>query len=305
MKELTVDMSDGFSLHAFIMKPEEAPVGHVHILHGMAEHSGRYIAFAEELVRNGYIVSSHDHRGHGKTAALNGTKGHFTNKDGFNRIVEDAFEVISQFREVNPSPRLILFGHSMGSFIGRRLIQTHGEIVDLAIFSGTGGDPGIARYAGKAAAYLSGKVKGFDQPNEFLDALVFGSFNKGIANPATKFDWLSTDREVVESYVGDENCGFIPTTQFFSDLFDGLGVIHQKKEIAKIRTSLPILLFAGAQDPVGDFGKALWKVAKAYNDAGIEDVTVLLYEEGRHELLNEKNRAEVIRAVLDWMKKRW
>ena len=304
MKELSIEMTDGFSIYTYIMKPEGKPVGHIHILHGMAEHSGRYRAFAQELVTNGYIVSSHDHRGHGRTAELNGIRGHFANEDGFNRVVRDAFEVVTFLRESNSAPRFILLGHSMGSFIGRRFIQTHGDIVDLAIFSGTGGDPGIARYAGKTVAYLSGKMRGFNQPNEFLDSLVFGGFNKGIDKPVTKFDWISKDRNVVESYVLDDYCGFIPTTQFFSDLFDGLGMIHKKKEIAKIRKSLPILLFSGLKDPVGEFGKSVWKVAKAYDRAGIEDVTVLLYDEGRHEILNDTEREDVIQTVLDWMESR-
>ncbi|MCZ2258745.1 alpha/beta hydrolase [Sporosarcina sp. G11-34] len=304
MNELSIEMTDGFSLYAFILKPEGKPVGHVHILHGMAEHSGRYREFAQNLAANGYIVSSHDHRGHGRTVALNGMRGHFTDEAGFDRVVEDAFEAVTFFRESNSAPRFILFGHSMGSFIGRRFIQTHGDVVDLAIFSGTGGNPGVARYAGKAVSYLSGKRKGFNQPNEFLDSLVFGGFNKGIDKPVTKFDWISKDRDIVESYVRDKYCGFIPTTQFFSDLFDGLGMIHKKKEIKKIRKTLPILLFSGLKDPVGDFGKAVWKVAKAYNRAGIEDVTVLLYDEGRHEILNDTEQEEATQKVLDWMANR-
>ena len=126
---MTIEMTDEFLLHAFIIKPIGVPVGHLHILHGMAEHSGRYIEFAQELVKNGYIVSSHDHRGHGRTALLNGTRGHFSDEGGFNRVVEDALEVISYFRKDDSSLKLILFGHSMGSFIARRFIQLHGELL--------------------------------------------------------------------------------------------------------------------------------------------------------------------------------
>ena len=99
-------------------------------------------------------------------------------------------------------------------------------------------------------------------------------------------------------------CGFIPTTQLFSDLFDGLGMIHKKKEIAKIRKTLPILFFSGLKDPVGEFGKTVWEVAKSYDKAGINDVTVLLYDDGRHEIVNDTNRDEVVQTVLDWMESR-
>lgn len=304
MKEVTLEMSDGFSLYAFSKQPEGKPIGHIHILHGMAEHSGRYESSIDFFSRQGYFVSGHDHRGHGQTAQLNGMKGHFGDINGFDRVVEDVFEVISHMQTDNNSLKLILLGHSMGSFVARRFIQLHGDVVDLVVLSGTGDDSGIARYAGLAIAYVAGKKDGFSKRSELLDSLVFGSYNKGITGPETKFDWLSNNPELISSYMIDENCGFIPTTQFFLDLFGGLGVIHKKKEIAKTPKTLPILLFAGTEDPVGNNGKALWKVAGQYNDAQIEDVTVLLFEGGRHELLNDSTRKEAVHGVLDWIEKR-
>lgn len=304
MNEFTLNMSDGFSVYAFSKQPEGKPIGHIHILHGMAEHSGRYESSIEFFNRQGYLVTGHDHRGHGKTAELNGTKGHFADEAGFDRVVEDAFEVMSHMKTIDTSLKFILLGHSMGSFVARRFIQLHSDILDLVVLSGTGDDPGIARYAGQAVAHLSGKKDGFKEPNTLLDSLVFGGFNRGIKSPETKFDWISKNDTLVTSYMIDEHCGFIPTTQFFLDLFKGLGVIHQKSEIAKIRKTLPILLFAGTEDPVGNGGKALWKVAKQYDDADIEDVTVLLFEGGRHELLNDSRRKEVVGGVLNWIEKR-
>lgn len=304
MKEFTLNMSDGASLYAFIRQPIGKPVGHIHILHGMAEHVGRYHDAIDYFVEQGYVVSGHDHRGHGKTVTLNGIKGHFADHDGFNRVVEDAFEVITHMRKEQAPVKFILVGHSMGSFIARRYIQLHGETVDLVVLSGTGDDSGIARYAGQAVAYLSGKKNGFKQRNQLLDSLVFGGFNRGISNPTTKFDWLSKNEKLVSSYLTDEHCGFIPTTQFFADLFAGLGIIHRKKEIARIPKTLPILLFAGTEDPVGRNGRALWKVAKQYDAAQIEDVTVQLFEGGRHELLSDSTRQEVIQAVQEWIEAR-
>ncbi len=145
MREATLEMTDGFLVHAIVMAPEGNPIGHIHLLHGMGEHIGRYEEFAHYLVGKGYIVSGHDHRGHGKTAKMNGLKGHFSDTNGFTRVVQDAYEIISVLRDQYPSPRFILFGHSMGSFIARRYVQLHGSEVDLAIFTGTGGDPVISR----------------------------------------------------------------------------------------------------------------------------------------------------------------
>jgi len=303
MREATLEMSDGFLVHAIVMKPEGNPVGHIHLLHGMSEHIGRYEEFAHYLVGKGYIVSGHDHRGHGKTAKMNGMKGHLADEEGFGHVVQDAFEVISNLREQYPSPRFVLFGHSMGSFVARRYVQLHGSEVDLAIFSGTGGDPGASRFAGQVTAYLHGKKNGFNQPDNFLNKLVFGGFNKSVHQPKTPFDWLSTDTEAVEKYLIDPACGVVPTTQFFADLFKGLGEIHDVDEINKIPKKLPILLFSGSEDPVGDNGKGVWSVAKQYNKAGLENVTVFLFEGGRHEMLHEKNRQHVFKTVYDWIEK--
>lgn len=304
MRELTVEMSDGFSLYAFIEEPAGKPVGHIHLLHGMAEHSGRYEASVRFFTDHGYIVSGHDHRGHGKTAELSGMKGHFSDQDGFQRVVDDVLEVTTHLRKTDPTLKFVLLGHSMGSFIGRRFVQLYGDHVDLAIFSGTGDAGGIARYAGQVSAYMAGRRQGFMTPNEFLFNRVFGGFNKGIKNPLTAFDWLSKDLKLVVSYMTDDHCGFIPTTQFFMDLFHGLGIIHKKSELLKVPKTLPILLFSGIEDPVGANGKGVWKVAEQYEKAGIEDVTVLLFEEGRHELLNDTSRQEVVAGVLEWMESR-
>ena len=304
MKELTLNMSDGALLYTFIRQPAGQPIGHIHILHGMAEHVGRYNSTVDFFVERGYVVSGHDHRGHGKTAQLNGMKGHFADQDGFNRVVEDAFEVITHMKTYQGPLKFILIGHSMGSFIARRFIQLHGELIDLVALSGTGDDSGVARYAGQVTAYALGRKDGFQRQNKLLNSLVFGGFNRSVSNPITKFDWISKNEAHVSAYLADENCGFIPTTQFFLDLFAGLGVIHSKKEIARIPKSLPILLFAGTEDPVGRNGSALWKVAKQYDNAHIDDVTVQLFEGGRHELLNDSTRQEVIQAVQEWIEKR-
>lgn len=304
MDEITLEMSDGLNVYVSIRQPKEKAVGHIHILHGMAEHSGRYDEAADFFVSKGYIVTAHDHRGHGKTAAMNGKRGHFGDDVGFDRVVTDVFEVVSNMKNRHATNRFILIGHSMGSFIARRFIQLHGDMVDQVVLSGTGDDGGIARYAGQALGHILGRRNGYSESNEVLDALVFGRFNQGIQKPITKFDWLSKNNTHVFSYLSDEYCGFVPTTQFFIDLFHGLGLVHHAKEVARIPKALPMLLFAGIEDPVGNNGKALWKVAKQYDAAGINDVSVLLFENGRHELLNDSTRPEVIQTVLEWIEKR-
>jgi len=303
MKESTIEMTDGFKLHTCFAQPVGTPVGHIHLLHGMSEHIARYEEFANYLTGRGYIVTGHDHRGHGKTAKMNGLKGHFADENGFDRVVQDTYEIISTYRAQYPSPKFILFGHSMGSFVARRYVQLHGSEIDMAIFSGTGGDPGASRFAGQATAYFQGKKNGFLQQDHFLNKLIFGGFNKSVDQPKTPFDWLSRDSEAVVKYIVDPDCGVVPTTQFFVDLFKGLGDIHDADEIKKIPKQLPVFLFSGSEDPVGNSGKGVWEVAKYYDKAGMEDVTIMLFEGGRHEMLHETNRQYVFEAVGDWIEK--
>lgn len=301
MKKLRLEMSDGMKVYAVVKQPKAQAIGHIHFLHGMAEHSGRYVEVMDEFVRRGYIVTAHDHRGHGKTAEMNGKLGYFAEENGFHRVVRDAYEVIVHMKHAYPAKKFILFGHSMGSFIARRFIQMHGVMVDQVVLSGTGDDGGIGRLGGEGLSRMLGKQKGYKEPNPLLNSLVFGQFNQSVKEPSTPFDWLSTNSKIVASYLSDPYCGFVPTTQFFLDLFEGLKMIHQPKEIALIPKRMPILLFGGTEDPVGNYGKALWKVAEQYEKAFIENVTVLLFEGGRHELIGDFERPEVIELVEEWI----
>ncbi len=304
LKELTLEMTDGIKIYAFIKKPLGKSIGHIHLLHGMAEHVGRYEESINYFLAKGYVVSGHDHRGHGKTVKMNGIKGHLAESDGFNRVVEDSYEVINHMQIYDPSLKFILLGHSFGSFIARRFIQVYTDVVDLVILSGTGSDQAAARHMGQMIAKRIGHIKGFEEESKLLDSLVFGSFNKKIDNPKTKFDWISENSQDVANYIKDEDCGFIPTTQFFIDLFSSLELIHKKVEVAKVRKDLPILLLSGTDDPVGNYGKAVWQVAHQFDDEKIEDVTVLLFEGGRHELLNDSSRSEIIEGAMNWIEKK-
>ncbi|QTD42252.1 alpha/beta fold hydrolase [Sporosarcina sp. Te-1] len=296
----TVEMDDGTSIHACVLKPLTSPIGHIHILHGMSEHIGRYAEFMTFLAEQGYIVSGHDHRGHGKTASLHGFLGHFGDDVPFDRIVQDAHEVITSIRQEVQVDRFILFGHSMGSFIARRYVQLHHE-VDQLILSGTGGDPGLGGVAGRGLARVSGRMRGFNSRDPLLNKLVFGAFSKSVSNAQTPFDWLSTDAETVQNYIEDPLCGAVPTTKFFFELFAGLEKVNDVQLHRAISKGLPILFLSGSEDPVGRKGKGVWEAAHQYEKAGIEQITVMLYDKGRHEMLQEQNRQEVYHFIVDWI----
>ncbi|MET1013156.1 MAG: alpha/beta hydrolase, partial [Paenisporosarcina sp.] len=193
--------------------------------------------------------------------------------------------------------------HSMGSFIGRRYIQKYGQSISKIVLSGTRGPLNPLDKAGKWVAKGFAKVKGKMTENQLLNNLSFGKFNTYVTNPETDFDWLSTDSEQVKKYVEDPLCGFVASNQFFVDLLDGLTIIHDSNEIADVPKELPILLISGAMDPVGDLGKGLWSVAEQFKKQGVLDVTVVILEGKRHEILNEQNHMDVYQKVLKWMEK--
>ncbi|MBD7983609.1 lysophospholipase [Sporosarcina sp. Sa2YVA2] len=304
MNEKELKMSDGFHIHTISSAPLVKPKAHIHLLHGMAEHIGRYREFIDFLVKEGFSVSGHDHRGHGETAKLNGKLGHFGDNTGFDRIVEDAQEVIHFYKEKFGATKFIVIGHSMGSFIARRYAQMFGNELDALVCIGTAGDPGVTGTGGTVVAQLRGRLTQFDEPDQIINALVFGGFNKSVVNAKTPFDWLATDEKTVEKYMVDPFCGFIPTTDFFIDLFEGLKNIHDTKNMQHIPKELPVLFLSGIKDPVGNKGKGVWQVANQFVNEGISNVTVMLYEDKRHEMLQETNRKDVFEFIKDWIVKR-
>ncbi|KGR84802.1 alpha/beta fold hydrolase [Lysinibacillus odysseyi] len=295
-------MSDGQEVYAAIYEPKRTPVrGHVHILHGMAEHGARYDAYAEVLAEIGYFVSLHDHRGHGKTVDRGGQLGFFSERKGFERVVRDVFEVTQLVRKGRDLPPMILFGHSMGSFIARRYAQLFSSTIKALILCGTGTSTPMHAVGNRVANMLA-LTKGKKVRSEFMTEMSFGSFNKSILNPNTAYDWLSRDTSAVQTYIEDPKCGFTPTNQFFADLTYGIQLVGKPSENARIRHDLPVLLISGSADPVGNYGKGVFKVAEQLREAGLENVCVHIFEGLRHEILNETNKEQVYDVIIRWLK---
>lgn len=298
---ITMEASDGAKISVRVWRID-TPKGIIQISHGMAEHVDRYDHFARTLNEEGFIVYGHDHRGHGKTAGDMENTGFFADEEGWNRVVQDLYEVTHLAKKENPDIPLFLFAHSMGSFIGRHYLSLHGNELKGVILSGTGGDPGFMGKIGMMIARSEKKKKGARTRSPKLDNLSFGAFNKAFRPNRTDFDWLSRDPEQVDRYIADPYCGFICTAGFFVDLLEGLNTIHTKEMVERIPKNLPVMFMAGSMDPVGNQTKAVRKVADSYRQAGIRDVKEKYYEGGRHESLNEINRDQVAADIIAWIK---
>jgi alpha-beta hydrolase superfamily lysophospholipase len=273
------------------------------LAHGMAEHIERYDEFARFLIQNGIVVVGNDHRGHGHTGERAGNFGYFADENGFERVVDDLYEINQRITKEYPNVPIFLMGHSMGSFLSRRYIQKYANTIKGVILSGTGGSSGLAGKVGKLIAKREMRKNGPKMPSPLLNRLSFGQFNKGIDSPKSEFDWLTRESVEVEKYINDPFCGFVCSSSFFYDLLTGLEKIHEENAIQWIPKDLPMFIFSGENDPVGGKTKAVLKVIDQYKRNGIRNIESLFFKEGRHEMLNESNKQDVYEAVYKWITK--
>ncbi|MCR4925259.1 MAG: alpha/beta hydrolase [Clostridiales bacterium] len=273
----------------------------VQIAHGMAEHIERYTDFANYLCSKGFAVFMNDHLGHGKSISDESELGYFGEKDGYRDIVNDMKTLSDIAKTEYPDIPFIIFGHSMGSFLARSYCEKYGALIDGAVFSGTSGSNPATPLAIKLASFVA-KQKGSHYRSDFINTLAFGNYNKRFEG-RTPFDWLTRDENIVDKYIEDPHCGFLFTAAGFKDLFSLLKSVSSKSWYESIPYSLPILLISGAVDPVGDYSKGVAQVYKDLKDSGHKDVTLKLYDNSRHEVLNEISKDVVFADVADWISK--
>lgn len=291
--------ADGASLHVSGWTVGTPKVV-IQILHGMAEHGSRYARLAGALAAAGYTTYAHDHRGHGHSISDASPAGHLADHDGWNRIVEDAHGVNREIARRHPGLPIVVLGHSMGSFVLQQLLFEHPGDMVAAALSGSSGKPPAKAAAGKLVARIERARLGRRRPSALLTRLSFGEYNKPFAPARTEFDWLSRVPAEVDAYVADPMLGFEVSTQTWVDLLGGLDWIARPCNVARVPKGMPLYLFAGDRDPVGEFGKGMQRLRDAYVQAGVADVRLRLYPGGRHEMLNETNRQEVTTDFIAW-----
>ena len=271
------------------------------IVHGLAEHAGRYARLAHALTDASYAVHAHDLRGHGRTAKHESDLGYFADRDGWRKCLDDVRAVRRAVAAQHSGLPLILLGHSMGSFLVQQLMEEDGDGLAGAVLSGSGGKPSPLANAARLVARIERLRLGKRGRSALINGFSFGAFNKPFEPARTKFDWLSRDPAEVAKYVADPLCGFAASVQLWIDLLDALGEIARPARQARILKRLPVYVIAGRRDPVSENAKGVEALVGAYRAAGLQQVTARIYPEARHELFNETNRDEVTSDLIAWL----
>ena len=291
----TLPASDGLPLFVRRWLPVGPPRAAVQIVHGMAEHTGRYAALAQALNAAGFAVYAHDQRGHGQTAPRPEDLGYFGAGAGWRTVVDDLGAVQRRLAEDLPGLPIILLGHSMGAFVAQQFAAERGGTLRGLALAGTYRENRWLAWTGSCLARLERLRLGPRGHSRIIRALTFGAFNRRFAPNRTHADWLSRDAGEVDQYVADPHCGFPASVQLWVEVLDALAV-------GLPLPSLPICVLAGERDPVCGPDPGAKKLVRLMQDAGAR-VTHHVYPEARHELFHETNRDEVVRDLLAWLER--
>jgi alpha-beta hydrolase superfamily lysophospholipase len=274
--------SGGVRVAAYRWDPEDAPRGVVQLTHGMGEHALRYADLAAALNARGYVVYAQDHRGHGATATSPEDLGRL-GPDGWTELVGDIDRLRQRAREEHPDVPFVLLGHSMGSFAVQQYLLDHSGDLDAVVLTGT------------AAIDLLEPALDLDAPMDL------SAFNAPFEPARTEYDWLSRDPAQVDRYVHDPLCGFGLDSEGGKAMFLGSHEVARTERLQSLRRDLPVYVAVGEQDPVNGQLALVDALVDRLRTAGMQDVTLKVYPEARHEVFNETNRDEVVADLLAWL----
>jgi alpha-beta hydrolase superfamily lysophospholipase len=275
---------DGLSIACVKWQGHHQPRGVIQIAHGLGEHIGRYAELAETLTQAEFVVYGNDHRGHGLTAEPTGSFGDF-GPGGFDQLVEDMISLRVIATKEHSGKPYILVGHSLGSFAAQQFVLDHGYSIDGLALSGSGALDGLARIVQSMA------------PGEDPMKLMNAAFE-----PArTSMDWLSRDNAAVDAFINDPLCFPSLKPESMQSFLDAFPRLADPREIRKIRDDLPVYILSGGDDPVGQRLEGVRVLIDRYRSAGLTSIAQDFYSSGRHEMLHEINRRDVITNLLVWM----
>jgi alpha-beta hydrolase superfamily lysophospholipase len=300
MQDIFYTSKDGkTTVHACLWLPAGEVKGIVQIIHGMAEYAERYNLFARYLTDSGYVVCAEDHLGHGKSVTSNDQLGYFVKGNGEDIVLADIRQLTQIAKEKFPNVPYFVLGHSMGSFFTRKYISIYGNDIDGVVIMGTGYQSGFVTGFAKFLTKLIATFKGWQHRSKLINDLAFGPYNKR-CEKRTYFDWLSKNEQNVDNYIADQLCGIPFTCSGFYTLFSVLSTACKSKTIKAVPDDLPVFLVSGKDDPVGNYGKGVIKLYDKLDKSGVKALSMTLYADCRHEILNDNCSPQVMQDVLEF-----
>ncbi|MFB2584854.1 alpha/beta fold hydrolase [Herbiconiux liukaitaii] len=257
------------------------PKAVVQISHGVGEHGARYAPLAHDLNAAGYSVYAADQRGHGATglAQHGGDRSRMgrLGPGGLRATVDDIRQLGVQIAREHPGVPLVLLGHSWGSLMVQKLVNT----------------PALRHYAGivlSGTAYrLPGSMDGGDLTRKHRPT------DGGAGNG---FEWLSRD-PAAQQRAADDQLMFPAEVLKLFGLADALRLFGRPAR--RLDADVPLLILVGSDDTLGG-PKSAAKLRDAYRERSkLSDVTLTVYEDARHEVFNETNRDEVVADLVAWL----
>lgn len=249
----------------------------------------------------GYIVVGHDHLGHGNTAETEDDFGYFAHKNGWDRLVEDVHILQNKISNEYKELPYFIFAHSMGSLVVRTYLTKYKDNLSGVILSGTSGQK-AGLIVGQILTKLMIIFRGERYRSGLLEYLVTGSFNRKFKPNRTDADWTTRDEKEIDKYKEDPKCGFNFTANGYLNLLKGTYYLSKQRNINKT-IDVPILLISGDKDPVGGMGKGVIRVTNMLERAGVNNVTLRLFKDARHELVNDVNKMQVYYVIFNWLNK--
>ena len=298
----------GTTIHAVKWQPGEGePVAVLIIAHGMQEYIERYEPFAEYMANKGFVVMGHDHIGHGDSVSGPSDWGIMHTKYAADTMVDDMFTNYELAVEQYPDIPHFILGHSMGSYLLRRFLIQKADRLDAlsgAIIMGTGQENPKTVAMGKRIVALIAKFKGWDYRSKMVEGIMlnggaYKQFDTTGKNPANS--WLSKNRANVERYYKDPKCTYRFSLNGYQILLDCTDFDAVPENVKKMDRNIPIFFVSGSMDPVGNMGEGVKAAYESFKTAGIKDVRMKLYDNDRHEILNETDRENVFEDLYKWM----
>ena len=292
-------------IHVYIYHAKTEKIkGIVQIVHGASEHFLRYGLFAEFLNNNGYTVIGSDILGHGLSTTTNDYV-HYSNKAGDKIALESVILVKDYINETYPEVPVYILGHSMGSFIARLMIIKYPEFYNKAIISGTTLTPGLVVNGGIILCNLISLFKGPKYISQMvqkmaIDACPAKMFKDGIIKERN-VEWLTKDPKIQDYYASSPMCGQPFTVSANRDMFRWMRYVDNAKNIKLGHLDQPIFFVSGHKDPLSNYGESVKLLVEKFKKIGYRRVQSKLYDDDRHEILNETDNQKVYQDILDYI----